>query len=193
MKHKTAILPGSFNPLHIGHVAIANYVAEYMNIEDVWFVVSPHNPLKQVSELFPVEHRLKILEIAIANLSLPFKTCDIELDMPKPSFTIDMLNALSAKYRNHEFTLLMGADSIADIEHWKDYKDILANYQVFVYPRMGYDAEALCEKYKVNYVAAPVMEISATFIRDSIHRGMNIEAFLPYGVYQYIMQYKLYK
>ena len=189
---KTAILPGSFNPIHIGHLAIANYVAEFTDIDEVWFVVSPQNPLKQASGLLDEEYRLKMLEKAVGELSLPFKVCDIEMSMPRPSYTVDTLKALSSKYNNHEFTLLMGADSIAGIERWRSYREILDNYRIMVYPRTGYDTEALCEKYKVDYIAAPLMEVSATFIREAIQANRNIETFLPNGVYQYIQQHKLY-
>lgn len=189
---KIAIFSGSFNPIHIGHVAIANYIAEFTDVDEVWFVVSPHNPLKEVTGLLAEEHRFKMVEIAINQLNLPFKVCDIEFTMPKPSYTIDTLNALSENYPEHEFVLVMGADSIANIERWKNYCDILNNYNVMVYPRLGYNAEDLCKKYNVEYVAAPIIELSATFIREALFTRKNIDAFLPCGVNEYIKKYKLY-
>ena len=193
MKIKTAILSGSFNPIHIGHTVIANYVVEYTNVNELWFVVSPHNPLKNPESILNEQHRLKMLEIAISHFILPFKICDVEMKMPKPSYTIDTLTVLSKNYPDREFVLVMGADSIAQIEQWKNYEEILNNYTIFVYPRVGYDTESLCHKYRVESIAAPLINISATFIRDALENNKNVESFLPYGVHQYIEQYKLYK
>lgn len=192
-KRRIALLLGSFNPLHIGHVAIANYVAAFTDVDEVWFVVSPHNPLKEAEGLLPEVNRLAMVQTAISDLPLPFKVCDVEMNMPKPSYTIDTLHELSKIYLNYEFTLVMGADSIADIERWKNYADILANYRVFVYPRTGVNAQMFCNKYGVTYIDAPLINISATFVRKALAEGRNIAAFLPCGVYQYICKHNLYK
>ena len=192
-KKRIALFFGSFNPVHIGHLAIANYAIEFSDFAEIWLVVSPHNPLKSKNALADENHRLQMTKIAVQNLDIPIKICDIEMFLSQPSYTINTLEMLSAKNRDCEFCVIMGADSLSDIELWKDYKKILNNYKIYVYPRLNYDTELLCSKYKTELLTAPVIEISSTFIRENISKGKNMNAFISADVSAYIRENKLYK
>ena len=129
---------GSFNPVHIGHLAIANYLVEFGNIDQLWFVVSPHNPHKKKENLLHDYDRLEMMQIAIRN-EHRFRVCDVEFRLPKPSYTIDTLTHLSEKYPDHSFSIIMGSDNIVNFHRWKNYDQILKNYGILVYPRPGID------------------------------------------------------
>ena len=176
---KTALYFGSFNPIHIGHVAIANYVVEFTDIQELWLIVSPRNPCKDSDELLPEEERMERARKVIDALDLPISVCDIEMQLPRPSYTINTLHVLSDKYPDRQFVVIIGADSLADFHRWKNYGEILSHYEIYVYPRSGYDAKALCAKYGVHYLDAPLIDISATFIRNAIADGKNVNGFLP--------------
>ena len=193
MKSKIGFFFGSFNPIHIGHLALANYFLEFSDIDELQLVLSPQNPLKSDNDMASELHRLEMLRLALASVSLPISVCDIELSMPKPSYTIHTLEALQKQHPSMQLVVLMGADSIASIEKWKDYQRILTEFEVCVYPRRGYDAETLCQHYGVRYIDAPLFELSASFIRKNIRKGHNVSAFLPYGVWQYINDQKVYQ
>ena len=175
---KTALYFGSFNPVHIGHIAIANYVVAFTDVKELWLVVTPHNPCKDGNDLLPEDERLKKVKRAIELLDLPVSVCDIEMQLPRPSYTIHTLQALEEKYPERQFVIVIGADSLADIERWKAYHEILKR-EVYVYPRVGYDTKALCSKYGTRFMDAPLIDISATFIRQAISEGKNIKGFLP--------------
>ncbi|MDR1985167.1 MAG: nicotinate-nucleotide adenylyltransferase [Prevotellaceae bacterium] len=184
---------GSFNPVHIGHSAIANYAVVFGDFVEVWLVVSPHNPFKQKNTLTDEKHRIAMLQIAMKNLNLPVKICDIEMHLSQPSYTIRTLEALEKEYPDCEFCIIMGADNLACIEQWREYQNILNNYKIYVYPRLGHDAKALCSKYNVELLNAPIIEISSTFIRENISKGKCMNAFISPEVGEYIMKNKLYK
>jgi len=192
-KKKIGLFFGSFNPIHIGHLAIGNYAVTFGDFDEIWLVVSPHNPLKSKDLLIDEKHRLAMAELAVKSLDLPVKICDIEMRLPKPSYTINTLQTLEKENNNCEFCVIMGADSLNDIELWKDYQKILENYKIYVYPRLGYDAKLLCDKYKTLLLSAPIIEISSTFIRENISKGKNMNAFVAPEVNKYIKENKLYE
>jgi len=189
---RVGLLFGSFNPIHFGHLAIAKYVLNHENLQEVWFVVSPHNPLKESSQLAPEYHRFRMVEIALENSEMPFWACSVEFEMPRPSFTIDTLQLLSYKYPANQFYPIIGADSLASIEKWKDYTQLLENYSLLVYPREGYNLNELVVKHGVHPVKAPLFNVSSTSIRNRIVSGERPEQLLPKGVLDYIMSFNLY-
>jgi nicotinate-nucleotide adenylyltransferase len=184
---KVALFFGSFNPVHIGHLAIANYVVTFTEFKNLWFVVSPHNPLKKKESLLDGYLRSDLLHTAIGNYD-QFKINNIEFSMPQPSFTIDTLTALSEKYPQNKFALLMGADNLKSLHKWKNYEMILNNYRILVYPRpqvIDIPVEFINHP-SVQLIDAPIMEVSSTMIRKSIKEGKNIRFFLPDNVYNKI-------
>lgn len=187
------IFSGSFNPVHTGHLILANYIAEFTEIEEVWFVVSPQNPLKTENQLSDEYIRFKMVEIALEKYT-KLKASDFEFSMPRPSYTIDTLDALQEKYPEHTFTLIIGADNWSYFENWKEHDKILENYKLKVYPRLGYRISIAKKiKTKVEALDSPVIEISSTFIRENIKAGRNVRPLLPDNVYDYIAENKLYK
>ncbi len=189
----TGLFFGSFNPVHIGHMALANYFIEYAAIDELQLVLSPQNPLKPVSSLASEQHRLKMLEIALAAYpKLPISINTIEFDLPKPSYTITTLTELQQKNPDTTYLILMGADSLANIGEWREYKKILSNFEIYAYPRIGYDLQELCKKYGAIPLAAPNIEISSTFLRKAIENGQNFSTYFPYGVWSYIKENELY-
>ncbi len=195
---KTGLYFGSFNPVHIGHMAIANYIFEYTELDEIWFVVSPHNPLKKKTNLLAGYHRLRLVEIAIGD-DIRFRASDIESKMPEPSYTIDTLTYLGEKYPEREFILIMGSDNLITINKWKNAEVLVENYKILVYPRRnrsaepGDSAKALIQKAKIEVVEAPLIDISGTIIRKAINEGKDIRHFLPPGVWQYIKDMHFYE
>ena len=173
---------GSFNPVHCGHLMIANYCLAYACLQEVWLVISPQNPFKDPKSLFPQNQRLQWLHNALKHCDLPIKACSIEFRLPTPSYTAVTLRQLSADYPQHTFSIIMGADNLARIEQWKDWQQILAQYAILAYPRLGTDARALCQKYNAAYADAPIINISSSMIRRAIAEGRNLSAFVPHGV-----------
>lgn len=195
---KTGLYFGSFNPIHIGHLAIANYLVENSDLGEIWFVVSPHNPLKKKSSLLADHHRIRLAEIATENDDRLFVS-DIETKMPQPSYTIDTLTWLDEKYPTREFALIMGGDNLLTLHKWKNVDELIRKYSLYVYPRRGKQSgyppelEELIKNAKISLVEAPLMDISGTFIRDSIANGKDIRHFLPPGVWKYIDEMNFYK
>ena len=195
---KTGLYFGSFNPIHIGHMAIANYLIEFTDLQQIWFVVSPHNPLKEKTSLLNDYQRLEMVHRAI-NDDPRFRASDIEFSMPKPSYTIDTLTYLKEKYPHKEFSLIMGSDNLYYIHKWKNFTELIKDYKIIVYPRPSYpmDREKLqvLIDYKEQFeeVNAPLMEISSSFIRNAIKAGKNISHFLPENVFNYIDEMNFYK
>lgn len=186
------IFSGSFNPIHIGHLMLANYIVEYTDIKQVWFLVSPHNPLKQEGVLSDEYIRLEMAKLALENYR-KLRVSDFEFHLPKPSYTINTLDALKEKYPEHDFTLIIGADNWVVFESWREYEKILANYRIKIYPRLGSHTEIPDKwKHSVEVVNSPIVDISSTFVRDSIEAGKNMRAFLPERVYDYIFDEGLY-
>ena len=182
---------GSFNPIHVGHLMIANYMVEFEGMDEVWFIVSPQNPFKQKSQLISEKIRFEMVNIAVSNLKRIIAS-DVEFDMPQPSYTINTLNLLTEKHPNTKFHLLMGSDNIINIKRWKDADTIISKYPILVYPRNGYtiNQDDLTKKTKIT--EAPVVDISSTRIREWITTGHDVHAFMPKGVFEYIKNKRLY-
>ncbi|MGQ9847938.1 MAG: nicotinate (nicotinamide) nucleotide adenylyltransferase [Bacteroidales bacterium] len=183
---------GSFNPIHHGHLMIANYFLCFAPFDEVWFVVSPQNPLKNKTTLASEYHRLEMVNLAIGDFER-FRATDIEFNMPKPSYTIDTLIRLSDKYPHYRFSLIMGSDNLASFEKWKNYEIILRDYNIYVYPRKKFSDHPFKHYQQVKVVNAPQIEISSTFIREAIKNKLNIQFFLPEKVYRYILDCNIYK
>jgi nicotinate-nucleotide adenylyltransferase len=189
---------GSFNPVHIGHMAIAGYMTEFTDLDQLWFIVSPHNPLKQKETLLPDHHRLYMVQLAIGD-DPKLKASDIEFKLPVPSYTINTLAYLEEKYPQHQFCLVMGEDNLYTIHKWKNAEQLVSKYPLYVYPRPDtpHRVNPLLDKVlstaKIIEVQAPLMEISGTFIRNSIKSGKNVSAFLPPAVWKYIQEMHFYE
>ena len=189
---KTGLLFGSFNPIHLGHLMIANYMYEYTDLEELWFVVSPHNPLKERSSLLPDHHRLEMVNLAIG-ADNRFRSCDIEFKLPKPSYTIDTLTYLHEKYPGREFILISGTDIFPTFHKWKNWEMLLEFYKFYVYPRPGTQEHELTKHPSVKVFDAPMVEISSSFIREAIRQGHNVSHFVPEKVWNYIAEMHFYK
>ncbi|HLO91430.1 MAG TPA: nicotinate (nicotinamide) nucleotide adenylyltransferase [Lentimicrobium sp.] len=187
----TALFFGSFNPIHIGHLCVAEYLVEFGGLNEVWFVVSPHNPLKDKATLLADYARFEMVQEAIGN-DTRFRANDIEFHLPKPSYTIDTLTHLSEKYPDRKFILTGGTDLLLNFHKWKNYEAILAQYSLLLYPRHGSDEHQLTKHSSVKLIDAPRIEISASFIRNAIHNKKSVKYFLPEKVYQLIDNYGYY-
>lgn len=191
-KIKVGLYFGSFNPVHNGHINLANYLIDRNKVDEVWFVVSPCNPLKQQAGLIDHAVRFEMLELAIAGNDR-LKVSDIEFDMPVPSYTIDTLHLLSKTYPDVDFVLVIGSDNALVFDKWKDYQQILAEYAIWVYPRSGYDFDIVRDKYpEMRRLDTPYYDISSTEIRDRIAKNKDVSPYLPPMVYRYILENKLY-
>lgn len=181
---------GSFNPIHIGHCIITNYILEFTDIDEVWFIISPQNPFKQTENLLDENIRLEIVNLAIKqNAKMLAK--DIEFNMPKPSYTIDTLKKLQELHKEHNFSIILGSDNLKNIDKWKDANIIVDSYQILVYPRLNYDIDKINKNIKI--LSAPIVEISSSFIRENINKNRNLKFFLPPEVYLFIKKNKLYQ
>lgn len=189
---KIGLFFGSFNPIHNGHLMLANYIAEYGDIDEVWFVVSPQNPFKDKKTLLDDRHRLRMVELAVDG-DERFQVCDIEFYMPKPSYTIDTLAKLYERYPNYDFHLICGMDNIERFTKWKNYEVILEYYHLLVYPRKGFSGNELENHPSVKVIDAPEIEVSSTFIRKAISEGHDVRYFVPEKVYKYIDEMGFYK
>lgn len=189
---KVGLYFGSFNPIHIGHMAIANYFAEFAGLNQVWFVVSPQNPLKNKNSLLPDYQRLEMVRLAIDD-DPRFVVSNIEFGLPKPSYTVNTLAILSEKFPKISFSLIMGQDNLVSLNKWKNYTFLLENYTIYAYPRPGQAENPYSDHKNVVLTQAPVMELSSSFIRESIARGNNMRFFLPPRTWQYIEEMNFYK
>lgn len=190
---KIGIFGGSFNPVHIGHLMLASYMQQFEGFDEVWLMLSPLNPLKaNPSELIPDLTRLKMLEIAVAGVS-GLKVSDIELSMPRPSYTINTLRYLAKRYPRHSFRLIIGADNWKIFSQWRDSEKIIEEFGVTVYPRPGYTIPTIYDDNVDVVSSAPLAEISSTFLRKAIARGKDMRFFLPQGVENFIRDNNLYK
>lgn len=183
---------GSFNPIHIGHLIIANYMANYSALNEVWLVVSPHNPLKQKSGLADMYDRLEMARLATEKAP-QLSVSDIEFRLPQPSYTIDTLTHLKEKHPEKEFVLIMGADNLASFKKWKNYEVLLADYRIFVYPRPNADTSEWVNHPSVTFTDTPQMDISSTFIRKAIKQNKNIQFLVPESVIDFMDKKSLYK
>jgi nicotinate-nucleotide adenylyltransferase len=177
-KIKTGIYSGSFNPIHIGHLALANWLCEFTEIEELWFLVTPHNPLKQKDDFIDDSTRYEWVKKAIADYP-KFKASDFEFTLPQPTYSIYTLQALEKAYPDREFYFIMGADNWQYISRWFEYEKIISNYPILVYPRKGFEIEIPAQYTRVKKVDAPIIEISSTFIRTAWKEGKDIRFFLP--------------
>ncbi len=188
---KIGLFFGSFNPIHIGHVIIAHVMVETSDLEQVWFVVSPHNPLKSSRSLIHEFDRYDMVEAAIKD-SYHLRASDIEFNMPKPSYTVDTLAYLADKHPEHNFSLIIGEDNLQSFPKWKNHRAIIDNYGLYVYPRPTAKKSDLADHPNVEWVKAPILDISATYIRDMVKKNKSIQYLVPEGVQQLIESRKLY-
>lgn len=189
---KTGLYFGSFNPIHIGHLIIANQILMNSDLQEIWFVISPHNPLKEKNTLLDDNHRLSLVKVAIED-NTDFKACDIEFKMPKPSYTIHTLLNLEEKYPNRKFCLIIGSDNLFSFEKWFNYEQILKNYQLYVYPRPNYIDCPFKTHPSVKWVDAPLIEISSSAIRNAIKNNISVRYLLPDKVLDYINEMHFYQ
>ena len=189
---KIGLFFGSFNPVHIGHLIIANYMANYTDLDQVWLVVSPHNPLKEKGDLINMYDRLEMAKLATENTE-NIRVSDVELKLPQPSYTIDTLAFLHERYPEHQFSLIMGSDNLSSLKKWKNYELILRDYHIHIYPRPGFENPELSNHPSVTLTQSPLMELSSTFIRKSFKEGKNVQFFVSNEVLKFIESKNLYK
>jgi nicotinate-nucleotide adenylyltransferase len=182
---------GSFNPIHHGHLIIANYIRQYTDLDQVWFVISPQNPFKNNQTLLNEYHRLHLVKIALEGEN-DLKAVDIEFRLPKPSYTIHTLAYLEEKYPNHRFCIIMGSDSYQNLDKWKNAEALMARYSVYVYLRPGYPLR-LDLPVKTTSLEAPLLEISSTRIRDMLKEGRSIRYLVPDSVMEEMERNRYYK
>lgn len=189
---RTALFFGSFNPIHVGHLIIANTMLQHEGIDEVWIVVSPQNPLKERSTLLADHHRLQMVQRAIDD-NYRLRVCDIEMYLPIPSYTVVTLAALGEKYPDREFSLIMGGDNLATFDRWRNYQHIIENHKIYVYPRPGYEHPSLASHPNVTIVDVPMMDISSSFIRRQIAARKDVRYLLTEPVYQYLTEMHFYE
>jgi nicotinate-nucleotide adenylyltransferase len=189
---RIGIFGGSFNPIHVGHALIASYIVESGAVDTLWLMVSPQNPLKENSGLASDYHRLRMTELVSRRIENVI-TSAFEFDMPKPSYTIDTLNALQEKFPDDEFYLVIGADNWCLFDKWKAGEEIITKYHILIYPRRGYDI-VIPERYsdRVEVVNAPLIEVSSTLIRERLAQMKSVSFYVSEAVEKYILKNKLY-
>lgn len=188
---KTGLFFGSFNPIHNGHLMIANYLVEYTDLREMIFVVSPQNPLKEKEILANDEHRLRMVEMAIQD-DERFSSNDIEFHLPTPSYTVHTLEYFRQKFPQKEFILVIGGDSLQNFDQWKNPELIIEKHNVYVYGRLGFDGGKYAKHPSVKLIRAPLIEISSSMIRQAYAEGKDLRHFLPISVHNYIMEHKVY-
>lgn len=174
---KIGLYFGSFNPVHVGHLIIANHVVNNSDLGQLWFVVSPHNPLKVSSSLLNEYHRLHLIKSAIEGEN-KLRASNIEFHLPKPSFTVDTLAYLKEQFPQHEFVIIMGSDSLSNITRWKNFEVILTNYELYIYERQGFETDRTLQA-RVTILQAPLLQISSTHVRDMLKSGKSIRYLVP--------------
>lgn len=186
---------GSFNPIHTGHLVIANVIKEATDLQQVWFVVSPQNPFKKASTLLNEYDRLRMVELAVEE-NFDLRACNIEFSLPKPSYTVDTLVRLEERYPQHQFHLLLGSDNLTHFHKWKNYQSILGYRTLYVYPRPDVSEDKIPDTVRdhphIRRVDAPLLDISATFIRQCLRQDQSIQYLVPDPVIDYITDKKLY-
>jgi len=189
---KIGLFFGSFNPVHSGHMVIAQYMAEFTDLEQVWLVVSPQNPLKPKATLLSDVHRLALVRHAVGYYR-KLKASNIEFKLSQPSYTVTTLVHLKEKFPQHTFALILGSDNLDTFHKWKNYEQILAEHELYVYPRKGSTGGNLLHNKSVKVVDAPLMEISASFIRNAIRDKKDVHYMMPEAVWEYIKEMNFYK
>lgn len=189
-KELVGVLGGSFNPVHMGHMMLASYLTQWGYVDKVWMMLSPLNPLKEGRTMLPDLKRMAMINMATHNAT-DIDSCDIELSMPRPSYTIDTLDLLSKRHPTKKFKLIIGSDNWRIFDRWREHQRILDEYGVIVYPRSGYPIDSVYVD-GMEVVDAPIVNISSTFIRDAIARGKDMSFFLPPGVFKYIRENRFY-
>jgi len=194
MGKRIGLFFGTFNPIHMGHLAIANYVAQFGPVDQVWLVVTPHNPHKKKNSLLSDYHRLSMVRIALEDYPL-LKASNVEFDLPQPNYTVNTLVHLEEQFPEHQFSLIMGGDNLKNLHKWKNFEVLLAGYPLLVYPRIqdGVVCHSALDGGDIHHIDAPIMEISSTFIRKSIAGGKDIRPLLPHGVWTYLDEMNFYK
>ena len=194
MNRKVGLFFGTFNPIHTGHLIIANHLAEYSDLEEIWLVVTPHNPHKKKSTLLDNHHRLEMVYRACDTYE-KLKPSDIEFGLPQPNYTVNTLAHLQEKFPTNDFCLIMGEDNLKSFHKWKNSDVILENHEIYVYPRIanGEIAEKYKDHSRINQIDAPIVEISSTFIRKSIKDSKNVRPLLPGKVWEYIDEMNFYR
>jgi len=194
LQKKVGLYFGTFNPIHIGHLAIANHMVEFSDLDEVWMVVTPHNPHKKKSTLLADHHRLEMVYRATEAYD-NIKPSNIEFGLPQPNYTVNTLAHLEEKYPDYQFALIMGEDNLNTLHKWKNNEVILERFEVFVYPRVT--STTIKEEFKnhpkISKVDAPIMEISSTFVRNAVKDGKRITPLLPQKVWEYIDEMNFYK
>ena len=182
---------GSFNPIHIGHLIVANHIVENTEVDKIWFVVSPHNPLKDAHSLLNEYHRLHLVELAIED-DTRFRASNVEFHLPKPSFTIDTLTYLVEKFPLEKFSVILGSDSFQNIHRWKNFENLVAHYSFIVYNRPGFDIKET-HGADITVMDAPLLQISSTYVRQQIKTGKSVRYLLPEPVLRYVEDNRYYK
>ena len=189
---KTGLFFGSFNPIHIGHMMLANYMVEFTEMEEIWFIVSPQNPFKKKTTLLNSYDRLVLVEKAIGD-DFRFQASNVEFNLPQPSYTIDTLTYLSEQYPQRSFAIIMGEDGLNSFHKWKNYEEIIQHYPRYVYPRHDSKHNTPDKNQNIRFIEAPRIEISASFLRDAIHEEKDVRHFFPDAVYQHIIEMHFYQ
>ncbi|RAJ12109.1 nicotinate (nicotinamide) nucleotide adenylyltransferase [Olleya aquimaris] len=191
---KIGLYFGSFNPIHVGHLIIANQLVENSDLDQIWFVVTPHNPFKKKSSLLDNHQRLEMVYLATKDYDT-LKESDIEFNLPQPNYTVNTLAHLTEKHPSKEFSLIMGEDNLKSFHKWKNYQVILSNHHIYVYPRISEGTvETQFDNHpNIHHVDAPIIEISSTLIRNSIKAGKNIKPLLPEHVWSYLDEMNFYR
>ena len=189
---KIGLFFGSFNPVHVGHLIIANYMATQTDLDKVWLVVSPQNPLKPKKTLARDHDRLHLVRLAIGDNPL-LEASNIEFSLPKPSYTVDTLAFLREKHPGKEFALIMGGDNLATLHLWKNYEFLLEQYDIYVYQRPGIELGERAQHPRVRVCTAPLLDLSATYIRECLRNGKSVQYLVPDAAYDYLMGSALYR
>jgi nicotinate-nucleotide adenylyltransferase len=193
---KTGLFFGTFNPIHHGHLMVANYMHQFTDLDEIWFVITPQSPFKKRENLLDNRDRQHLVNLAIKD-QYDFKASDIEFDLPKPNYTVHTLTYLREKYPKREFVLIMGGDNLTHLHKWYNVEQILDNHKIYVYRRPGSEIpnrwESSIDKGVIQVFDAPQLDISASFIRKAIQNQKNIRYFIPDAVYQYIKTMHFYE
>ncbi|MBK7468616.1 MAG: nicotinate-nucleotide adenylyltransferase [Saprospiraceae bacterium] len=190
---KIGLYFGSFNPIHTGHLIIAQHILNHTEIQRLWFVISPHNPLKDKASLANDRDRLHLVQLAIED-NPSMKASDIEFKLPQPSYTIDTLTYIKEKYPRYEFALIMGADNLLSLPKWKNYQLLINNYPIYIYKRPNYPIESsLVQHENIHILDTPLLDISSTWIRQLIKTKKSIRYLVPEKVFDYLESSHLYR